>query len=149
MPVNVNSCHIEGRLTKNGELKFTPNGVAVFEGTLGYNARRKNKQTDQWEDAETQWHRIKAWNKEAEMLAMIPGGTLVGIYGRMEIRYWNSVEGTRREGHEIVVDRLYIPVLTEKVFSVGPDGLLFRTGRSREQAKATGIENAVFDTEPF
>ena len=150
MPMNYNSCHIEGRLTKRGELRFTKGGTAVYDGSIGYNSRRQNKTTKEWEDAETQWYDIKAWGREAELICQLPHGTLIGIHGRMEKRYWEGVEGKRNEKFEIVIDRVYMPIITDKVFSVGPDGALFRTGRSREQAKATGAERLVYDDEqPF
>jgi single-stranded DNA-binding protein len=153
MSYNRVSMQLEGRITKQGvTLKFGTGGGAIATWTTGYTPRVFNKQTNEWSDGDTQWYRCVAFGRLAELYATIPGGTLIYIIGRKKLRYWEGPDGKRRSGHELIVDHLLIPVVSEKSFFPEPDGTLVFRRRTREPAVANGIEDAaqeLFDDSPF
>lgn len=147
MAGQANRIEMEARLAREGELKFMTNGRALCSAAVGFTPRHLNKTTDKWEDGETSWFDIKAWGATGEMLAEIPKGTLIQIFGHMEKEYWKSHEGDRREKTVITVERFCIPVISNKSFSVDDDqNLVFR----RFQGKRVK-DDAVYapDQEPF
>ena len=146
-----NRIEMEARLAKEGELRFTPAGHAVCNASVGYTPRFLNKTTDKWEDGETSWFDIEAWRKTGEMLAEIPKGTLIQIFGSMRKHYWKGHEGERREKTIITVDRFCIPVFSDKGFTVDDDRNIvfhrFQGKRVKEDAVyADGEEPFVMNT---
>jgi single stranded DNA-binding protein len=139
---------MEARIAREAELKFTKNGNALCTTAVGFTPRHLNRATDKWEDGETSWFDLKAWGATGEMLAEIPKGTLIQIFGHVEKEYWKGNEGDRREKTVITVDRLCIPVISNKSFSVDDDqNLIFR----RYQGKRTKdpVEYTADEQEPF
>ena len=147
MAGQANRIEMEARLAKEGELRFTNSGYAVCSASVGYTPRHLNKTTDKWEDGETSWFDIKAWRKTAEMLAEIPKGTLIQIFGSMEKEYWKGSEGERREKTVITVERLCIPIISTESFAVDDDrNIIFRRFKGKRVK-----EDAVYadGEEPF
>jgi single-strand DNA-binding protein len=91
-----------GRLTKDPELKYTPNsGVALASFTLAvdrpFQSSRREKETD--------FIRIICWSKLAERCKQHLGkGRLVAVEGRLQIRNWDSPQGERRSIAEVRAD---------------------------------------------
>lgn len=81
----------------HAELKFSPEGKAIFNLSVADTPRRKNQQTDQWEDAgETLWVRATLWEERAEAAAeVIQKGSKVTIVGRLEQRSYEKDGQTR------------------------------------------------------
>lgn len=90
-----------GRLTKDPELRYTPNGVAVASFTLAVNRSWLNQQGER----ETDFIPIVVWRKQAENCANYIGkGSLVAIEGRMQVRTYDTKEGQRRWVTEVVAN---------------------------------------------
>jgi single-strand DNA-binding protein len=153
MTYNRNEYRLEGRISKRGvELKFGTGGGAIANWTTIYATRRFDDQKKEWVDGDTQWYECVAFGRLAELYATIPAGTLVYLIGSQKLRYWEGPDGKRRSGHELIVDHLLIPVVSEKSFFPEPDGTLVFRRRTREPAVANGIEDAaqeLFDDSPF
>lgn len=88
----INRAVLVGRLTKDPELKYTPNGVAVANFTLAVNRPFKNQQGEN--DAD--FIRCTVWRKIAENTATYLGkGSMAGVEGRIQTRQFENDEGKR------------------------------------------------------
>lgn len=89
-----------GRLTKDPELRYTPNGVAVAKFTLAVDRRQVKDR-----EKETDFIDIVVWQKQAETCANYLGkGRLVAVDGRLQIRSYDDNQGIRRKASEVVAE---------------------------------------------
>lgn len=96
---------IVGNVGSEPELRFTPSGAAVCNFSVAVTPRRKNQQTQEWEDGEPTWYRVNAWRSLAENLAeSIMKGSRVIVVGRLENRKYESREGGTGYSLEITAD---------------------------------------------
>ena len=90
-----------GRLTKDPELKYTPNGTAVASFTLAVDRFRTNAQGER----ETDFIPIVVWQKQAENCAeYLRKGSLAAVDGRMQVRSYPAKDGTKRWATEVVAN---------------------------------------------
>lgn len=104
---SLNKVQLIGNLTRDPELRYTPQGTAVC--TFGL-ATNRSWVTDKGEKKEeTEFHRIVAWNKLAELCAqLLFKGRKVYIEGRLQTRRWTTPDGTQRQATEIVANDMMI-----------------------------------------
>lgn len=96
-----------GRLIEAPELRFTPNGKAVCKVRLAFNSRKKNPQTDQWEDGDSYFVDGSLWDQEAENVASsLDKGHEVLVTGRLKTRKYETKEGEKRSVVELAVDSI-------------------------------------------
>jgi single-strand DNA-binding protein len=96
-----NRAVLVGRLTKDSELRFTPNGIAVTTFTLAVNRPFKNANGEQ----EADFINIVVWKKAAENVANYTSkGSLVAIDGRIQTRSYENKDGQRVYVTEVVAD---------------------------------------------
>lgn len=90
-----------GRLTRDPELKYTPNGKAVATFTLAVDRGFTNQQGER----EADFIPIVAWNKRAENCSKyLAKGSLVAVEGKLRVRSYEAKEGGRRYVTEVVAD---------------------------------------------
>jgi len=90
-----------GRLVRDPELRYTPNGVATCGFTLAVDRPFLNQKGER----ETDFIDIVTWRKQAETVAAHLGkGRLVAVDGRLQIRSFETAEGQRRRVSEVVAD---------------------------------------------
>ncbi|NLW47571.1 MAG: single-stranded DNA-binding protein [Firmicutes bacterium] len=88
-----------GRLTRDPELRYTPNGVAVANFGLAVDRPTTNQQGER----ETDFIRIVVWQKQAEHCAnYLKKGRLVGVEGRLQIRSYEAQDGQKRRVTEVI-----------------------------------------------
>lgn len=88
-----------GRLTRDPELRYTPNGVAVTNFDLAVDRPVTNQQGER----EADFIRIVAWQKQAELCAnYLKKGRLVAVEGRLQIRNYETQDGQKRRTAEVV-----------------------------------------------
>lgn len=105
-----NSVELMGNLTRDPELRYTPNGAAVC--TFGLATNRTYTQDGEKKE-EVDFHNLVAWNKLAELCnQLLKKGTKVFISGRLQYREWEGQDGVKRRNAEIVVGDMI--VLTPK-----------------------------------
>ncbi len=105
-----NRVELIGNLTRDPELRFTPNGAAVC--TFGL-ATNRTYVTEGEKREEVDFHRLVAWNKLAELCnQLLKKGTKVFVSGRLQTRSWEGQDGQQRQTTEIVVEDMI--VLTPK-----------------------------------
>ncbi|HEL9636017.1 TPA: single-stranded DNA-binding protein [Streptococcus suis] len=97
----INNVVLIGRLTRDVELRYTPNNVAVGAFTLAVNRNFKNAAGDR----EADFINCVIWNKQAENLAnWTKKGHLVGITGRIQTRSYENQQGQRVYVTEVVAE---------------------------------------------
>ncbi len=97
----VNKVILVGNLGRDPELRYTANGQAVVNFTLATTENWNNKQSGQKEER-TEWHRIVAWGRTAELCAeYLAKGRTVYLEGRLQTREWEDKEGQKRKTTEI------------------------------------------------
>lgn len=97
----INRVILVGRLTKNPELRYTPNGVAVANFTLAVNRPYSNQQGEK----EADFIPVVVWKSQAENAAKyLVKGSLAGVDGRIQTRNFENNEGKRQYVTEVVAD---------------------------------------------
>ncbi|WP_431811912.1 single-stranded DNA-binding protein [Lysinibacillus sp. FW12] len=77
----INRVVLVGRLTKDIDLSYTPQGIAKAQFTLAVNRSFSNQSGER----EADFIQIQAWRKQAENAAnFLKKGSLVGIDGRLQ-----------------------------------------------------------------
>ncbi len=100
----LNRAILMGRLTRDPELRQTPNNVSVVTFSLAvdrnYQADKNNKQTD--------FINIVAWRHTAEFVAKyFAKGQLVAVEGAIQTRTYQDKDGNNRTAFEVVADQVY------------------------------------------
>ncbi|WP_313894706.1 single-stranded DNA-binding protein [Psychrobacillus sp.] len=97
----MNRVVLVGRLTKDVDLRYTPNGVAVANFTLAVNRNFKNDNGEQQAD----FIQVQIWRKPAENVAnYLRKGSLAGVDGRIQTRNYEGSDGKRVYITEVVAD---------------------------------------------
>ena len=92
-----------GRLTRDPELRFTPNGHAVCSFTLAVDRPFTNQEGNR----ETDFINIVVWNKQGENCAQyLAKGRLAAVDGRLQIRSYDGNDGQRRYVTEVIADNV-------------------------------------------
>lgn len=107
MARSLNKAELIGNLTRDPELRYTPQGTAVCTFGLATNRQWTTDTGDKKEDVE--FHRIVAWNKLAELCAqLLAKGRKVYVEGRLQTRRWTAQDGADRTTTEIVINDMII-----------------------------------------
>lgn len=102
---------IVGNLTADPKLRTTGNGSKVVNFRIAVNQRRRNKQTNQWEDGDVWFLNCNAWDGEHHMLASniaasLRKGMPVIACGRLHQREYQAKDGSSRSVVEMTVDHI-------------------------------------------
>lgn len=91
-----------GRATKDFELRYTNNGVAVATGTIAV-----DRPTGQGKAKESDFISLVAWKQTAEACAnYIKKGHRFGLEGRIQVRNYENNEGRRVYVTEVILERV-------------------------------------------
>jgi single-strand DNA-binding protein len=97
----INNVTLVGRLTKDPELRYTPNGVATATFTLAVNRPFSNQQGER----EADFIQCVVWRKPAENVAnYLKKGSLAGAVGRIQTRSYDNNQGQRVYVTEVVCE---------------------------------------------
>lgn len=104
---SLNKVLLIGNLTRDPELRYTPQGTPVC--TFGLATNRSWQPATGERQEETEFHRIVAWNKLAELCSeLLFKGRKVYAEGRLQTRNWTDAQGQERTTVEIVIDNMII-----------------------------------------
>lgn len=110
-----NRVELIGNLTRDPELRYTPNGAAVVTFGIATNRTYVSEGTKK---EEVDFHRLVAWNKLAELCnQLLKKGNRVFVSGRLQNRSWEGSDGQTRNITEIVIEDMIL--LTPKATSEG------------------------------
>ena len=101
MMASLNRVLLIGNLGQDPEMTYTPNGTA--KASLSVATQEKWKDKDGQAKEKTEWHRVIAWGKLAEICGQyLTKGRQVYIEGRLQTRQWEDKDGNKRWTTEIV-----------------------------------------------
>lgn len=98
---------VEGNLTSDPELRFTPSGSAVANFTIASTPRTFDRQSNEWKDGETLFLRAGAWRELAENVAetLVKGMGIIAT-GKLKSRSYETKEGEKRTVIELEVENI-------------------------------------------
>jgi len=100
---SVNKVMLIGNLTRDVELRHTKEGTAVASFGLATNRNWTQESGEKRE--ETDFHRIVAWGKLAELCEKyLKKGRKVYVEGRLHSHSWTDNEGAQKAVTEIIID---------------------------------------------
>ena len=103
--MSINRVNISGNLTRDAELRTTQAGTGILAFGMAVNDRRKNPQTDEWEDVPN-YIDCAIFGKRAESLAQyLVKGTKVAVEGKLRWSQWER-DGQKRSKIEVIVDEI-------------------------------------------
>lgn len=107
MAGSMNKVILIGRIGRDPELSYTPNGQARCKFSVATDEGWRDKQTGQRVER-TEWHNIVAWRQTAEFCGNYLGkGRLVMVEGKLQTRKWQDQNtGQDRYMTEIVADNV-------------------------------------------
>lgn len=101
---NVNVVVITGNLTRDPELRSTPNGTSVCKLRVAVNSRRKDGQSGEWVD-KPNYFDVTVWGAQGENCAnYLSKGRPVAVEGRLDWREWDDKNGNKRQTVEIIAN---------------------------------------------
>lgn len=106
--LNLNRAQVLGNLTRDPEMRYTPNGQAVSSFSVATNRRWTNRDSGEMQE-QVEFHNIVVWGKHAESVTpMLKKGHPVFVEGRMQTRSWEGQDGVKRYKTEIVADSVIV-----------------------------------------
>ena len=101
----LNNVVLVGRMTKDAELRYTPNNQAVATFSLAVNRNFKSQNGER----EADFINCVIWRQQAENLAnWAKKGALIGITGRIQTRSYENQQGQRVYVTEIVAENFQL-----------------------------------------
>ncbi len=102
---SLNKVFLLGNLTKDPELRYTPNGTAVANLRIAVNRRFKDRSGELKED--TCFVTITAWDKQAEICNQyLQKGRPILVEGILQSRSWETPEGQKRSTIDVRAERI-------------------------------------------
>lgn len=100
----MNSVILMGRLTRDPELKQTPNGTMTCSFSLAvdrsYSSQNGERQAD--------FISCVAWRQTAEFISKYFGrGQMMAVEGSLQVRAWTDSNGNKRYATEVIADRVH------------------------------------------
>lgn len=107
MAKDLNKVMLIGNLTRDPELKTTPNGQQVANFGVATNRQWKNQSGETQEQVE--FHNIVVWGKLAEICGQyLAKGRRAYFEGRLQTQQWEAQDGTKRSRTEVVADDMIL-----------------------------------------
>ncbi len=101
---SLNKVILLGNLTRDPELRYTPNGTPV--STFGLAVNRRYRQGEEWRD-DVCYVDIVTFGRQAETVGeYLNKGNLAMVEGRLQWRSWETEDGHKRSKHEVVANNV-------------------------------------------
>ena len=105
--MSLNKVMLIGRLTRDPEMRYTPNGQPVTSFSLATNRYTSGPDGERREFSD--YHNCVAWNIGKRNLAELLGqnlkkGSLIYVEGRLQTRSWEGQDGQKRRSTEVIVN---------------------------------------------
>ena len=102
---SLNKVLLIGNLTKDPELRYTPNGTAVTNLRLAVNRKFKDRNGELKED--TCFLTVTAWDKQAEICNQyLQKGRAVFVEGILQSRSWETTDKQKRSTIDVRAERI-------------------------------------------
>lgn len=111
---NLNKVFLMGNLTRDPELRYTPQGTAVTNLRMAVNRRFRDRSGEQKE--ETCFVTVVVWDKQAEVCNQyLSKGKPVFVEGRLVSRSWEDNSGQKRSVLEVRAERVQFLTPIDKI----------------------------------
>ena len=104
--MSINRVIISGNLTRDPELRSTQSGMDVMSFGVAVNDRRRNPQTNEWEDYPNFIDCTMFGARAQSVSRFLSKGSKVAIEGKLRWSQWETNEGQKRSKIEIIVDEI-------------------------------------------
>ncbi|MFB4168774.1 single-stranded DNA-binding protein [Virgibacillus sp. JSM 102003] len=139
----LNRVVLVGRLTKDPDLRYTPNGVAVANFTIAVNRPFSNQQGNR--DAD--FINCVVWRRQAENLAnYMKKGSMIGVDGRLQTRTFEGKDGKTVFVTEVVGDSVQFLETKGSSQSSGQQASGYQQNQNQNQTNQNPIQN---EEDPF
>ena len=99
--MSVNKVILVGRLGRDPEVRYMPNGEAVANFSIATDEQWKDRDGNR--QSRTEWHNIALYRKLGEIAGQyLRKGSLVYIEGRIQSRKYTGKDGVERTAYEII-----------------------------------------------
>jgi len=120
---DLNKVILSGRVTRDTELRYTPNGNAVCD--VGFCTNRQWSKDGERQEEPT-FLDVTLWGKQAEALSQyLNKGTFIMVEGRLTLDTWESDEGVKRSKLKVVAEKV----------NLGPRGTSGSGGGAKSQTE--------------
>jgi len=103
--MNLNKAMIIGNVTRDPEVRTTPNGTSVTSFSVATNFVWTDASGEKQERAE--FHNIVAWRKLAEICGQyLHKGSKIYLEGRLQTRSWDDQSGNKKYITEIIAENM-------------------------------------------
>ena len=127
---SLNKVLLIGNLTKDPELRYTPNGTAVANLRIAVNRKFKDRTGELKED--TCFLTVTVWDKQAEICNQyLQKGRAVFVEGILQSRSWETGDGQKRNTIDVRAERIQ-----------------FLGGHGRPEGAPAGQEAAAVSKDP-
>lgn len=100
----MNKVILMGRLTKDVEMRQTPNGIAVARFAIAVNRRFKNANGEY----DVDFINCIAWRKTGEFISRyFQKDSMIAVVGSIQTRSWDGNDGKKQYATEVIVDEVY------------------------------------------
>lgn len=101
----INNVTLIGRLTRDAELRYTPNNIATAQFNIACNLNFKNAN----DEYDADFINCVMWREQAERFCnWTRKGMLVGIVGRIQTRSYENQQGQRVYVTEVVAENFQV-----------------------------------------
>ena len=129
---NLNQIYLLGNLTRDPELKYTNEGMAIAEISMAINKRWKDTNGD--ENNTVDFFNVTLWNHLAENCACsLKKGDRVLIGGHLNLRNWENKDGKRYNIINITADVAALSLEFNKVSGYESRNVKADTGCDRQE----------------
>jgi len=140
----INKVILIGRLGRDPEVRYTPDGAAIANFSIATSEEWKDKTSGEKKER-TEWHRIVAFRKLGEICGeYLSKGRQVYVEGRLQTRSWEK-DGVTRYTTEIVASDVQFLGGRD---SVNSGGQSLNTGASDTSGPPSG-SGTIGDDIPF
>lgn len=153
---SLNMVQLIGNLTRDPELRYTPNGTAVCTMSLATNRSWSTQDGGGQRQEETTYHRIVVWSKLAEICGQyLKKGSKAYVQGRLQNRKWTSKDGQEKETVEVVADQVIMLSSTNQGKDLGaseysyPDQTAGNESTETQAPQSAPATDDVSDDIPF
>ena len=141
-----------GRLTADPAIRWTAGGKAVCELRIAFNARRYDRDQQQWVDGDTCYLKATAWESLAEHIGdSLSKGDAVTVSGRLRTEQWEDRNGGGKRSQDVLLLDSCGPDLaraTAKVHKVEWGGS-YRDGSQARPTGTDGIQTGYDTGDPW
>ena len=100
----MNKVILMGRLTRDVEMRQTPNGVSLARFSIAVNRRFAGKDAQQQAD----FINCVAWRQTGEFIARyFQKGSMIAVVGSIQSRSWDGNDGKKQYATEVIVNEAY------------------------------------------